>query len=103
MSLPNPSGIGKASHGQHVPDFKNDGQLFFEHFDKLQDEMDDDRVRRLKDGLESLLIYARGVYHEGVTKAIARPRNQQVLHSQAIVRVLHASDDLTTLYHTAAS
>ncbi|KAG8918801.1 hypothetical protein FRC01_001645 [Tulasnella sp. 417] len=103
MSLPNPSGPGEAPHGRHVPDFKNDGQLFFEHFDKLKDELDDDRVRRLKDGLESLLIYARGVCHEGVTKAIARPRNQQVLHSQAIVRVLHVSDDPMTLYHTAAS
>lgn len=57
----------------------------------------------MKDGLEGLVIYARALYHEGVTKAIARPRNQQLLHSQAIVRVLHVSDDPTTLYHTAAS
>ncbi|KAG8963980.1 hypothetical protein FRC00_004247 [Tulasnella sp. 408] len=99
MSLPDAPGEAT----RHVPDFKNDGQLFFKHFDKLQDELDDDRVRRLKDGLEGLVIYARALYHEGVTKAIARPRNQQLLHSQAIVRVLHVSDDPTTLYHTAAS
>ncbi|KIO29791.1 hypothetical protein M407DRAFT_21040 [Tulasnella calospora MUT 4182] len=102
MSLPGPSGEATTAT-RHVPDFKNDGQLFFKHFDKLQDELDDDMVRRLKDGLGGLLISARVVYHEGVTKAIARPRNQQLLHSQAIVRVLHVSDDPTTLYHSAAS
>ncbi|KAG9042013.1 hypothetical protein FS837_011453 [Tulasnella sp. UAMH 9824] len=99
MSLPGARGEATG----HVPDFKNDGQLLFKHFDKLQDELDDDRVRRLKDGLEGLVIYARALYHEGVTKAIARPRNQQLLHSQAIVRILHVSDDPTILYHSAAS
>ncbi|KIO29792.1 hypothetical protein M407DRAFT_21041 [Tulasnella calospora MUT 4182] len=40
------------------PDFEKDGQEFFTYFDKVQDGSDEDMIRRLKDGLDALLVYA---------------------------------------------
>ncbi|KAG8950539.1 hypothetical protein FRC04_007358 [Tulasnella sp. 424] len=41
-----------------APDFQKDGQEFFKEFDKIQHERDESLVRRLKDGLDAMLIYA---------------------------------------------
>ncbi|KAG8950540.1 hypothetical protein FRC04_007359 [Tulasnella sp. 424] len=81
-----------------TPTFKNDAQHFFRTYTKkMPDDLDDDRVRWLKDGLGRLLVKPRTAFPGGVART-----KPQLLQSHAIVRVLRGPDDPTTLYYCAA-
>ncbi|KIO29797.1 hypothetical protein M407DRAFT_21046 [Tulasnella calospora MUT 4182] len=40
------------------PEFGEDKGEFFKHYDKIQDELDDEMVKRLKENLDGLLVFA---------------------------------------------
>ncbi|KAG8939814.1 hypothetical protein FRC04_005962 [Tulasnella sp. 424] len=46
----------------HIPDFPpefgEDKGKFFEHYDKIQDELDEEMVKRLKENLDGILVFA---------------------------------------------
>ncbi|KAG8929403.1 hypothetical protein FRC01_004386 [Tulasnella sp. 417] len=50
------------SFGPHIPRFPpkfgEDQGRFFKHYDKFQDELDEETVKRLKDNLDGLLVFA---------------------------------------------